>query len=224
MNIASYIEHTLLKPDLLRPAIQKLCEEAIQYNFAAVCIPPPFVCEAKRKTESTTVKVSTVIGFPFGYSVIGAKLAEAVSAMADGADELDMVINIIALRNRDWQYLSREIYSVMPVVQENNKILKVIIETGILTEEEIIKCCTFYGGAKVDYVKTSTGYAEKNVTVGTVRLMRAHLPPSVRIKASGGIRNYDFAKQLIDAGADRLGSSSGIAILTGEAVGQQENY
>ena len=224
MDIASYIDHTLLKPDLLRSAIQKLCDEAKQYNFAAVCVPPHFVREAKKETAASAVKVVTVIGFPFGYSVIEAKLAEVLSAITDGADELDMVINIIALKNNDWEYLSREIKPVVQIIREKGKILKVIIESGILTDREIIKCCKLYGESGVDYLKTSTGYAEKNVTVEAVKFIRRHLPDSVRIKASGGIRSYDFAKQLIDAGADRLGCSSGVAIMEGAAAGLQGNY
>ncbi|MES1225786.1 MAG: deoxyribose-phosphate aldolase, partial [Bacteroidota bacterium] len=193
--------------------IKKVCDEAVQYGFAAVCIPPLFVKEAKRFTAHSAVKVATVIGFPFGYSAIEAKLAEIVLAIVDGADELDVVINISALKNNDWQYLANEINTILPVIHNKKRIIKVIIESGVLTDEEIIKCCTLYGAAGVDFVKTSTGYAEKNATVEAVALMKNHLPPSVGIKASGGIRTYEFAKQLIDAGASRLGCSSSVAII-----------
>src|ERR1022692_2359871 len=215
MNICSYIDHTCLKPATLLADIKKLCEEATQYHFAAVCVPPPFVKAAKKLTEQTEVKVATVIGFPFGYSAIEAKIAEIVLAIVDGADELDMVINICALKNNDWQYLANEINAILPFVQNKNKLIKIIIESGILTDDEIIMCCTLYGTAGVDFMKTSTGYAEKGATAGAVKLMKEHLPESVKIKASGGIKSYEFAKQLIDAGASRLGCSSSVAIVSG---------
>jgi deoxyribose-phosphate aldolase len=215
MNIASYIDHTFLKPTTSLADIERTCGEAVQYHFAAVCIPPPFVKEAKRLTAGSAVKTATVIGFPFGYSAIEAKLAEIVLAIADGADELDMVINISALKNNDWQYLANEINTVVPVIHYKGRLIKVIIESGVLAEEEIIKCCTLYGAAGVDFLKTSTGYAEKGATTEAVKLMRNHLPAAVKIKASGGIRTYTFARELIDAGADRLGCSASVAIVSG---------
>jgi len=217
MNIAPYIDHTLLKPTALFPDIIKLCNEALLNHFAAVCIPPPFVGKAKTMLAGSAVKVATVIGFPMGYPVTEAKIAEILSAIGDGADELDMVINLIHLKNQEWQYLAQEIDLIMPVIRENKKIVKVIIESGLLTREEIIGCCKLYGEAGVDFLKTSTGYAEKQATVETVALLRSHLPGFVRIKASGGIRTYDFAKALIDAGADRIGTSAGPGILAGAA-------
>jgi deoxyribose-phosphate aldolase len=216
MNIASYIDHTFLKPTATLSDIQKTCEEALQYRFAAVCIPPLFVKEAKRLTHQSGVKVATVIGFPFGYSAIEAKVAETVLAIVDGADELDMVINISALKNNDWQFLAYELNTILPIIHNKQKIIKVIIESGVLTNDEIIQCCTLYGAAGVDFVKTSTGYAEKSATVETVALMKKNLSDSIKIKASGGIRSYEFAKQLIDAGASRLGCSASVAIVNGE--------
>ncbi len=213
MNIASYIDHTVLKPTTTIADIEKLCAEALEYNFAAVCVPPLFVKKAKELTNGSTVKVATVIGFPFGYSAIEAKVAEIVLAIIDGADELDMVINISAVKNKDWQFLAYEINTVMPVVRSKGKLIKMIIESGILTDEEIITCCDIYGAAGVDFMKTSTGYAEKGATVEAVQLMRRHLPSSIKIKASGGIKTYSFALQLINAGADRLGCSSSVQIV-----------
>jgi deoxyribose-phosphate aldolase len=224
MNICSYIDHTFLKPTAMHADIIKVCEEALQYSFAAVCIPPPFVREAKRLTANSNVKVATVIGFPFGYAAIEAKLAEILLAIADGADELDMVINITALKNNDWQYLANEINTVLPIIHNNKKVVKIIIESGILTDEEIIKCCTLYGAAGVDFLKTSTGYAEKNATADAVLLMRKNLSPSIKIKASGGIKTYDFAKQLIDAGAERIGCSASLAIVSGQPVNEKQDY
>ena len=213
MNIASYIDHTVLKPTTLIADIEKLCAEAKQYGFAAVCVPPLFVRNAKTLTAGSEVKTATVIGFPFGYSAVESKLAEIILSIAEGADELDMVINIAALKNNDWQYLAAEINAVMPVIRNKKKIIKVIIESGLLTDEEIIKCCDLYGAAGVDYMKTSTGYAEKGASVHAVALMRKHLADAVKIKASGGIRTFAFAKELVDAGADRIGCSNSIAIV-----------
>jgi deoxyribose-phosphate aldolase len=219
MNLAKYIDHTVLKPTTLISDIEKLCAEAKQYQFAAVCVPPNFIKKAKELTKGTAVKVATVIGFPFGYSAIEAKLAEVLLAIVDGADELDVVINISAIKNNDWQYLANEINHILPVIRNNNKAIKIIIESGVLTEDEIIKCCELYGAAGIDYLKTSTGYAEKGATVETVQLFRKHLPAHVQIKASGGIREYAFAKQLVEAGATRLGCSASVAIVQGTPAG-----
>ena len=213
MQIAAYIDHTILKPTTTVQDIETFCAEAMQYHFAAVCVPPPFVKKAAALVSSSGVKVATVIGFPFGYSAIEAKVAETILAIIDGADELDMVINISALKNNDWQFLAGEINAVLPIVRKRYKIIKIIIESGLLTNEEIIKCCDLYGAAGVDFLKTSTGYAEKGATLEAVRLMRKHLANKIQIKASGGIKTYTFAKQLIDAGATRIGCSSSIKIV-----------
>ena len=213
MNIAAYIDHTVLKPTTTMGDVEKICAEAMKYQFAAVCVPPLYVKKAKELLGDSSIKVATVIGFPFGYAAIEAKVAEMVLAIIDGADELDVVINISAIKNNDWQFLANEINAILPIVKNKNKLIKVIIESGILTDGEIIKCCDLYGAAGVDFLKTSTGYAEKGATVEAVQLMRKHLADNVRIKASGGIKNYHFAKQLIDAGANRLGCSSSIAIV-----------
>ena len=215
VNIASYIDHTVLKPTTLMSNIKKLCAEANDYGFAAVCVPPIFVKKAKGLLKED-VKTATVIGFPFGYSVVEAKIAEIVLAMVEGADELDMVINIAALKNNDWQYLAREINAVMPLILKQDKVIKIIIESGVLSDDEIKKCCDLYGAAGVDFMKTSTGYAEKGASVHAVQLMRKHLANTVKIKASGGIKTLEFAKELIAAGADRLGCSSSVAIVNEE--------
>jgi deoxyribose-phosphate aldolase len=222
MNIAKYIDHTILKPATLVSDIEKLCAEAKQYHFAAVCIPPNFVKKAKSLVEGSEVKVATVIGFPFGYSAVEAKIAEILLAIVDGADELDVVINISAIKNNDWMYLANEINHIMPIIRAKNKVVKIIIESGILTNDEIIKCCEIYGLAGIDYLKTSTGYAEKGATIETVKLFRMHLPGQVQIKASGGIRDYQFAKELVDAGATRLGCSAGVAIVNGAPAGEHD--
>lgn len=220
MNIASYIDHTILKPTTLMADIQTLCTEALEYKFAAVCIPPPMIKKSKELLLGTNVKVATVIGFPFGYSAVEAKIAEILLAIVDGADELDMVVNLIALKNNDWEYLANEINHILPIIRSKNKVIKIIIESGILTQDEIRKCCELYGAAGIDFLKTSTGYAEKGASVEAVHLFRKHLPGHVAIKASGGIRDYQFAKELIDAGATRLGCSASVQIVKGQpAVG-----
>lgn len=219
MNIAPYIDHTVLKPVTVSAEINKLCTEAQQFGFAAVCIPPPFIKLAHNLLKNSKVKTATVIGFPFGYSAVEAKIAEILLAMVDGADELDFVINLIALKNNDWQYLANEINHVMPLIKSREKTVKVIVESGVLTVDELKKCCELYGVAGIDYLKTSTGYAEKGATVEAVHLMRQHLPAHVQIKASGGIRTYQFAKELIEAGATRLGCSASVAIVEGAPAG-----
>jgi deoxyribose-phosphate aldolase len=236
INIARYIDHTILKPTTTHIEISRICKEAIEYGFAAVCIPPSLVREAVRGLAggvqgghaggagvvggpagdgAAGVKVATVIGFPFGYSVVKAKLAEVEQALADGADELDVVINLVTLKNGDWSLLEEEMTVLAGRIHAGGRIVKVIIESGILQDEEIIRCCEIYSKVGVDFLKTSTGYAEKGATIEAVRLMRRHLPPGIRIKASGGIRQYDFARQLIEAGADRLGCSASVEIVAG---------
>ena len=220
-----YIDHTILKPTCLVSDIEKLCFEAKQYDFAAVCVPPNFVKLSKEKLVGSTVQVATVIGFPFGYSATEAKIAEIILAMVDGADELDVVANISAIKNGDWSAIADEINHIMPIIRSKNKVVKIIIESGVLTDEEIIKCCDIYGIAGIDYLKTSTGYAEKGASVEAVKLFRKHLPDQVQIKASGGIRDYATAKLMIDAGATRIGCSAGVAIVSGaNADNVKSNY
>jgi deoxyribose-phosphate aldolase len=206
MQLNAYIDHTILKPTTLVADIEKLCAEAVQYGFAAVCVPPNFVKTAKALVVGTPVKVATVIGFPFGYSAVESKIAEII---------LDVVANISAIKNADWAYLANELGHILPIVRSKEKVIKVIIESGVLTNDEIIKCCELYGVAGIDYLKTSTGYAEKGATIEAVQLFKAHLPSNVQIKASGGIRDYGFASALVAAGATRLGCSASVAIVTG---------
>ena len=217
MNIAQFIDHTILKPTTTLEDIRKICAEAIEYKFAAVCIPPPFVRNAKMMLKDSEVKVATVIGFPFGYSVAKAKIFEMQQAIEDGADEIDVVVNLIALKAGQWTYLENEIKFLVEAAHKNERIIKVIIESGILSTEEIIKCCELYSKMGVDFVKTSTGYAEKGASVEAVHIMKAHLPEHIKVKASGGIRDFAFAKKLVEAGADRLGCSASVAIVKGES-------
>jgi len=225
MPLNKYIDHTILKPTTLVSDIQKLCEEAKQYDFAAVCVPPNFVKLAKEQVAGSDVKVATVIGFPFGYSATESKIAEIILAMVDGADELDVVANISAIKNGDWSAIADEINHIIPIIRSKGKVVKIIIESGVLSNDEIIKCCDIYGIAGIDFLKTSTGYADKGASVEAVQLFRKHLPESVHIKASGGIRDYTTAKQMIEAGATRIGCSAGVAIVTGaNAQNLKSNY
>jgi deoxyribose-phosphate aldolase len=215
-KISSYIDHTLLKPACRFAEIDQLCREAMQYAFAAVCVPPYTVKRAAGQVKGTGVKTATVIGFPMGYSSVASKLDEIKLAMEDGADELDVVINLIALTNGQWEYLEKEMLELVKAVHQEERIIKVIVESGLLTTEEIIRCCRLYGKCGIDFMKTSTGYAEKGASVAAVQIMRKELPEQVQIKASGGIRTYAFAKELIAAGATRIGCSGSLTLLAQE--------
>ena len=219
MPIASYIDHTLLKQTTTGSEIITLCAEAKEYGFAAVCIPPVHVKEAIKALEGSDVKVATVIGFPFGYNYITTKATEAQQAVEEGAQELDMVMNVSALKNKDYALLEEEVQTILAIAKNKGSALKVIIESGVLSNEEIIRCCELYRQFDINFLKTSTGYAEKGASVEAVQLMRQHLPSSIQIKASGGIRTFEFANQLIMAGATRIGCSASIAITKGEDAG-----
>lgn len=213
MNLNTFIDHTLLKPTATASEIVRLCKEAEVHEFKAVCVPPFYVALAKKHCPSS-VCVATVIGFPLGYHAVKVKTVEMEQAIKDGADELDMVINLSALFSNDWQVLKAEIEECVAIKKKYHKVLKLIIETGLLSDDQIVKCCEFYSQYEVDFLKTSTGFAEKGASVHAVSLMRQHLPMSIQIKASGGVRDDTFVRQLIDAGATRIGTSSGIKIVT----------
>jgi deoxyribose-phosphate aldolase len=213
MNIASYIDHTILKAETTLADVEKLCLEAVGANFKAVCIPPNYVSAAKNFLTDSGVKTATVIGFPFGYSVTTAKLAEMEQALRDGADELDVVINIAEVKNGNWVYLENEVNSSAELIHSHGKVMKLIVESGILTGEELKKCCVLVNKYKVDFIKTSTGYAASGAAVDAVKTMRSLLPETIEIKASGGIRSFAFAKELIEAGATRIGCSASLQIL-----------
>ncbi len=213
MNIASKIDHTNLKTDCTQKEIEQLCTEAKQHGFAAVCIPPYFVVSAGRLLKDTNVKIATVIGYPLGFSGTFAKVEEIKRAIDEGADELDVVVNIAAVKDGNWNHISSDIDSCVSAAHMRGKIIKIILETSLLTENEIVKMCEICTERQVDYVKTSTGKAG-GATLKAVELLRKNLPKSVKIKASGGIRDKQRAMRMIEVGADRLGSSSGIAIVT----------
>lgn len=214
MNLASYIDHTLLKPDCTLDAIKQLCEEAKEYGFSAVCVPPYFVGQAKSALKGTKVKTATVIGFPMGYAATQAKVEEIKRAISDGADELDVVVNICAIKSKNWNYVQNDIDSMTTAVHLKGKVIKVIFETGLLTDDEIKQLCKICDRIKPNFVKTSTGFLGEGATVEKIELLRSKLDPEIKIKASGGIRKSGAAKKLIEAGASRLGSSSGVDIVT----------
>ena len=212
MSIVQFIDHTILKPSTALGDIERICEEAKDYGFAAVCIPPYYVSDARQILSNSKVHLATVIGFPFGYSHYRSKVDEARIALSEGATEIDMVFNLAAFKNNDMAWLETEIGEISKMVTGEGGILKLIIESGMLTEEEIIRCCELYRHYPVHYLKTSTGYAEKGASIEAVRIMRANLPSHIQIKASGGIRSYEFARELVLAGATRLGCSSSVEI------------
>ena len=213
MNIAKYIDHTALKPEATLVHIGQLCNEGKDYGFASVCINPSYIVFARQVLSGSLVKVCTVIGFPLGANSTEVKLFEARCALADGADELDMVINIGRLKLGDVQYVKEEIFALAEIAHANGQVLKVIIETGLLNDDEKRLACRLAKDAGADFVKTSSGFSGGGATIADILLMRATVGPDMGIKASGGIGDYLFAKALIDAGATRLGTSKAVTIM-----------
>lgn len=211
--LSSRIEHTLLNPGMTQKDLDKHLEEASQFKFLGVCIPPFWIKRARREIGSAPILLVTVAGFPLGYSMTETKLEEIIKAIDDGADEVDMVWNISAFRSKHpWTKI--EIAKCARTCHDSQKILKVIIETALLSKEEIIEGCKLCADAGADFVKTSTGFASGGATVEHVELMKKALPKSVGIKASGGIKTFDQAIKLIEAGATRIGTSSGLNIIS----------
>lgn len=212
-ELFSYVDHTQLKAFAVWEDIQKLCEEAIQYHTASVCVPP---CYIKRiaDTYGSKVCICTVVGFPLGYSTTEAKVQEVKNAIADGASEIDMVVNISDVKNGDYSKVEAEIKALREAA--GDKILKVIIETCYLTEEEKIAMCKAVTNAGADYIKTSTGFGTAGATLEDVILMKKNIGPAVKIKAAGGIRTKEDMEAFIEAGCSRLGTSSAVDILVKE--------
>jgi deoxyribose-phosphate aldolase len=213
-HLAKYIDHTLLKQDATFAQIDMLCQEAKQYDFMSVCIQPHFVSFAKQKLLESSVKVCTVIGFPLGQNTRETKVFETKKAIVEGADEIDMVLNISLLKAAKFHELYLEIADIKYACQ--GRILKVILETCLLTNEEIIKACEIAKEAKADFVKTSTGFSTGGATVEHVRLMKKTVGDKLQVKASGGVRSLPEMQAMIEAGATRIGTSSGIKILQGQ--------
>lgn len=207
-EILTKVDHTLLKQTSTWEDIKKLCDDAIKCNTASVCIPPCFVKQAKEYVGDK-MKICTVIGFPNGYNLTKVKMYETEQAVEDGADEIDMVINVGKLKEKNYDYILNEIKGIKSKC--NGKILKVIIETCLLTEEEKIKMCEIVSQSDADYIKTSTGFSTGGATLEDIELFKKHMKNGKKIKAAGGIKNFDDAEEFVKAGADRLGTSRLVA-------------
>ncbi|MBR3632816.1 MAG: deoxyribose-phosphate aldolase [Elusimicrobiaceae bacterium] len=214
MNLAKYIDHTLLKPQASQADMEKLCQEARQYGFFSVCVNPYWVPFCKAQLAGSDVKVCTVIGFPLGATPTEVKVFEAKKALADGADELDMVVNLGAIKSANWDYVLSDIKAIRQAGE--NFTLKVIIETSVLTDEEKVKVCQLSDQAGADFVKTSTGFTGGGATAADVALMKKSVRPQVQVKASGGVRTREDFDAMVAAGATRIGASAGVKIIEGK--------
>lgn len=215
MNLAKYIDHTILKPDIKDEDVIKVCSEAKEYGFFSVCVNPYFVPLVAKELEGTDVKVTSVIGFPLGANTTELKALEAKRAVEDGADEIDMVINVSALRDGKYDYVQNDINAVVKAI-EGKAILKVILETCLLTDDQKKKACELSRNAGAHFVKTSTGFSSGGAKVEDILLMSEAVERKLGVKASGAVRDYETAMKMIEAGATRLGTSSSVSIVTGD--------
>ncbi|HEL2554826.1 TPA: deoxyribose-phosphate aldolase [Streptococcus suis] len=213
MKLNKYIDHTILKPETTQEQVEKILAEAKEYDFASVCVNPTWVALAAESLKDSDVKVCTVIGFPLGANTPAVKAFETKDAISNGADEIDMVINIGALKTGNYDLVLEDIKAV--VAASGDKLVKVIIEACLLTDDEKVRACQLSQEAGADYVKTSTGFSTGGATVADVALMRKTVGPDMGVKASGGARSYEDAIAFIEAGASRIGASSGVAIMNG---------
>ena len=213
-SLASYIDHTLLRSDASAEEILKVCDEAKKYRFASVCVNPSYIKFVAEQLEGSGVIACCVVGFPFGTQTPEAKKSETADAVKNGAKEIDMVINVGAIKSKDWQLVKRDVEAVVAAARGKAGV-KVILETCLLTDEEIVKACTICKMVGADFVKTSTGYSKGGATPEVVALMRKVVGPDMGVKASGGVRTYEDAIAMIAAGANRLGASAGISIIAG---------
>ena len=211
MGLNKYIDHTILKATASSADVQKLCEEAIEYEFYSVCVNGCYVADAKHLLQGTDVKVAAVVGFPLGAMTTAAKVFEARDAVENGASEIDMVINVAKLKDAEFEFVENEIRQIKEAIGDN--VLKVIIEICYLTDEEKVKACELSLAAKADFVKTSTGFGTDGATYEDVKLMKSVVGDNAKVKASGGVRDKETAQKYIDLGAERLGTSSGIDIV-----------
>ncbi|EOH8699852.1 deoxyribose-phosphate aldolase [Enterococcus faecalis] len=214
MELNRMIDHTILKPEATEAAVQKIIDEAKEYNFFSVCINPCWVAFASEQLADTNVAVCTVIGFPLGANTPEVKAYEAADAIKNGANEVDMVINIGALKSQQYDYVRQDIQGVVDAAK-GKALVKVIIETALLTDEEKVKACELAKEAGADFVKTSTGFSTGGAKVADIRLMRETVGPDMGVKASGGVHNAEEALAMIEAGATRIGASTGVAIVSG---------
>jgi deoxyribose-phosphate aldolase len=217
-SIAALIDHTILKPEATRTDVIKVCREARQYNFASVCVNPYWVPLVRAELSGSKVKVCTVVGFPLGATSTEAKVAETAAALRAGAEEIDMVINVGALRSGDHEAVKMDIQQVVEVAHEAHAIVKVILETALLTDNEKAVACTLCKLAGADFVKTSTGFGKSGATAADIALMRSVVGPAMGVKASGGIRTLDDLRQMTAAGATRIGASASVKIVEATAA------
>jgi len=215
-NVAGMIDHTMLNPDATPNQITQLCDEAKKYSFASVCVNPAYVPLCKKLLIGSNVKVCTVIGFPLGSTTTGVKKVEAEQAIENGAQELDMVINVGQLKGGNFDYVEQDIRTVVNVAKRHNVLIKVIIETALLTDKEKVQASLISKNAGADFVKTSTGFSKGGATVGDVALMKYVVGKGIGVKASGGIRSKEDAEAMIASGADRIGASASVKIVSGE--------
>lgn len=218
MSFAKYFDHTVLRPDCSLSDVHKICDEAREFDFASVCIPPYFVKEAAARLDGSKIITSTVIGFPMGYSSTAAKVEEIKRALAEGATEFDGVINICAVKSGNWNFVQSDIDRMVTAVHLKGKSIKIILETGLLTPEELKRVCEICLAVEPDFVKTSTGFNGPGATVEMVSYLYHAMRDKVAVKASGGIRTLEQAEAMIAAGAKRLGSSSSVAIVKEKGV------
>ena len=211
MELNKYIDHTILKATASSADVQKLCEEAIEHEFYSVCVNGCYVADAKHLLQGTDVKIAAVVGFPLGAMTTAAKVFEAKEAVENGANEIDMVINVAKLKDGEFDYVENEIRQIKEAIGDN--VLKVIIETCYLTDEEKVKACELSLVAKADFVKTSTGFGTGGATYEDVKLMKSVVGNNAKVKASGGVRDKETAQKYVELGAERLGTSSGIDIV-----------
>lgn len=221
-KILEKVDHTILNTNTTKEEIKTLIDDAIEYNVASVCIPPSYVLFARDYAEGK-IKICTVIGFPNGYNTTKTKIFETEDAILNGACEIDMVINIAELKNKNYDYVKNEIFQINKVCKNNLALLKVIIETAVLTEDEIIKMCEIVSELKVDFIKTSTGFSTIGASFNDVDLMKKNTYNNVKIKAAGGIQSFEDAQKFIELGADRLGTSRLIKILKEKKLMTNEN-
>ncbi|MBN2285951.1 MAG: deoxyribose-phosphate aldolase [Tissierellales bacterium] len=219
-NLASYIDHTILKPEATSQDIQRVCLEAVQYQFASVCVNPYYVRQVSELLKDSPVKVTSVIGFPLGCTLKEVKAFEARMAVNAGADELDMVINIGALKSKDYQTVLEDIKAVVDAAEGCT--VKVIIEACLLTDDEKVKACQLAVEAGANFVKTSTGFSKGGAEAKDIALMKKAVGNQAKVKASGGIKNYQITMEMIEAGAERIGASSSIDIVEGAEASQKK--
>ena len=220
-SMAKYIDHTILKPEASLSDVAKVCDEAKKYNFASVCVNPSYIKYVAENLAGSGVTPCCVVGFPLGATTVASKSNEALNAVNDGAKEVDMVVNVGAIKSGDWKLVAKDVEGVVNATR-GRAIVKVIIETCLLTDEEKVKACAVSKLAGAHFVKTSTGFSKGGATVEDVRLMRQTVGPDLGVKASGGVKTYEDAVNMIKAGANRLGTSSGVAIVSGGGSAQHQ--